>query len=151
MFCIREKPYQNIFINYGTNNVEKVPIMKTWPGIEGLNFIHTLTNLFISSQRHSKECKTFGLYGILTEQFRPQHNEIILSLQYRKLSRQAAETKKDWMGRLRKMALDCQCKETDMYLKEQFINGINDDVVITEMIRKLMAINDTSSMSSRQV
>ena len=46
------------------------------------------------------------------------------------------------------MAAECKCKGTDRYLKEQFINGMNDDVMIKEIIRELTAINDTNSVTS---
>ena len=32
-----------------------------------------------------------------------------------------------WVGRLRMMATECKYKELNRHLKEQFINGLNDD------------------------
>ena len=58
---------------YDLNHEEKVPIIKNWLGREGLQFIHTLTNA------EKETCKsTTGLFNVLKEKFRPQHNEMIL-------------------------------------------------------------------------
>ena len=40
----------------------------------------------------------------------------------------------DWIGHLRVRANECEYKEEDRRLKEQFINGINDDDLVTEII-----------------
>ena len=56
------------------------------------------------------------------------------------------------MGRLRAMAGDCKHKETaDRHLTEQIINGLNNDGMATEIISDLIAIINTSSVTSRQV
>ena len=55
------------------------------------------------------------------------------------------------MGSFRIMLADCNYKETDRCLKEQYINGMKDDTIMTEIIRGLMAIYDTSSVTSGQV
>ena len=41
------------------------------------------------------------------------------------------------MGHLRIKANECKYKERDRRLKEQFINGINDDDMMTEIISEL--------------
>ena len=38
------------------------------------------------------------------------------------------------MGKLHVIAAEYKCKETDRYLKEQFINGLNDDGRIVKII-----------------
>ena len=48
------------------------------------------------------------------------------------------------------MAADSKYKETDTHLKEQFINGLNDDFINREIIKELTAINYTNSVTSRQ-
>ena len=44
------------------------------------------------------------------------------------------------MGCLRVKASDCEYKEKERMLKEQLINGINDDYMMTEIIRELAMI-----------
>ena len=38
-----------------------------------------------------------------------------------------------------------------MWLKEQFINGLNDDTIIAKIIKELTALKDTSKVSSEEV
>ena len=54
------------------------------------------------------------------------------------------------MDRLRIMAVDCKCNETDRHLKDQFINDFNNNGMVIEIIRELAAINDRSSVISEQ-
>ena len=49
------------------------------------------------------------------------------------------------------MAADCTHKETDRCLKEQFINGLNNDCMATEIIRELKVISYASSVTGAQV
>ena len=58
--------------------------------------------------------------------FRPQFNEMIESLKYRKLCRTDNESAEEWIGRLRIMTVECNYQELDKQLKEQFIHGMND-------------------------
>ena len=44
------------------------------------------------------------------------------------------------MGHLRIKSIECSYKEKDWKLKEQFINGINDNDMVTEIIRELTTI-----------
>ena len=62
---------------YDFNNEEKVPVIKKWSGREGFQIIQTLTNA-------EKETCTSAtrLFNVLKEKFRPQHNAMILSLEY---------------------------------------------------------------------
>ena len=41
------------------------------------------------------------------------------------------------MGRLRLATVECNYKEIDRQLKEQFIHGINDNDILVEIIREL--------------
>ena len=72
-------------------------------------------------------------------------------LQYWKLSRQSNKNAEQCMGRLRTMAAECKYKELDRCLKEQFVNGLNDDVMMVEIIFELTSMLDTSSVTSKQV
>ena len=60
----------NIFHIYGTSNADRVPIIKNCFGRESLRVNQTLT------RAEQKACETVnGLFGTLTDTFRPQHNE----------------------------------------------------------------------------
>ena len=41
------------------------------------------------------------------------------------------------MSRLRTAVIECKCKEVNRQLKEQVINGLNDNEILMEVIRKL--------------
>ena len=43
------------------------------------------------------------------------------------------------MGRLHVAAAECNFREIDQQLKEQFIHGLNDKVMFDEVIRELTA------------
>ena len=69
---------------------EKVPIIKNWLGRERLQFIQTLTNV------EKEACKiTTGQFN--AKKIRPQHNEMILSLQYCKFHKEENESMQEWM------------------------------------------------------
>ena len=69
-------------------------------------------------------CKSAaGLYNVLKEKFRPLHNEITLSLQYRKLHKKENGSVQEWkVGSIK--AAECNYKGHDRWLKEQFNNDI---------------------------
>ena len=67
-----------------------------------------------------------GLFETLTKKFIPQFNETIKSLQFRKLYRFKGESTEEWLGRLCMAAAECNYKEINQQLKEQFIHGLND-------------------------
>ena len=72
---------------YDLSEQEKVPIIKNWLGKEGRQFIQSLTNI------EKEACKSAtGLIIVLKGTFRPQHNEMILSLQYYKMHRKEYES-----------------------------------------------------------
>ena len=75
-----------------------------------------------------------GCLKCLVRKIKHQYSETILLFQYCKLIREKKENAKEWMGHLRG-----QYKERDGRLKEQFINGINDNMM-TEIIWELTAI-----------
>ena len=53
------------------------------------------------------------------------------------------------MGIFHILATEYRYKEMGRHLKEQFINGLNDDGMIVEIIFKLTPVSDTSSVPSR--
>ena len=88
------------------------------------------------------------LFDILTTKFKLQYNEMVKSLQYRKLYRLENESASEWMGRLHVAAAECNFRELNRQLKEQFIHGLNDRCMLDEIIRELTAkINDEQMTS----
>ena len=47
------------------------------------------------------------------------------------------ENVEGWMGRIRTAVVECKNKGVDRQLKQQFIYGLNDDEMSTEIIREL--------------
>ena len=74
---------------------------------------------------------------MLTSKFRPQFNETIKSLQFRKLCRNDGENVEEWMVRIRVAAIECNYQEVDRQLKEQFIHRLNDKNMLGEIIKEL--------------
>ena len=67
----------------------------------------------------------------MSKKFKPQHNETILSFQYFKLRSKIKESGQKCMD---SRVTDCKYQECDGRLKEQFINDLNDQTIITEII-----------------
>ena len=88
---------------------------------------------------------------MLATKFKPQFNETIKSLQFRKLYRLEGESAEEWMGGLRIAAVECNYKEVDRQVKEQFIHGLNDRVMLDEIVRELMAKNSSKQINSEDV
>ena len=78
-----------------------------------------------------------GLFDTLPAKFKPQFNETIKSLQFRKLYRFEGKSTKEWMVRLRVAAAECSYREVDRQLKEQYIHGLNNKSMLDEVIREL--------------
>ena len=106
---------------YSLKGTEKLYTIKNWLGRGVLQSIQTLTK---TKQEACRRERSF--YKIFSEQFRPQHNKMILYFQYYKLSRLCKETTGEWMGRLRIKAAKFKYIEDDRCCKDKFINGIND-------------------------
>ena len=54
----------------------------------------------------------------------------------------------EWMKGLRLKVAKCNYKENDRNIKEQFINGMNDDSMMDDTIRKLMAAKNICDITS---
>ena len=68
-------------------------MVKNWLGRKGLQFVEVLTN------GEKTTCSTLdGLFETLSSKFRPQFNERIKSLQFRKLCKSDKESAEEWMG-----------------------------------------------------
>ena len=98
-----------------------MPIILNWLGCEGVRFVKTLTH------SEKEKCKSSSvLCEVLSEKFKPQHNETILS--HCKL-----ESSEEWMGDLQVRQMSVNTKR--QRLKEQFIARIND--MLIEIIKEL--------------
>ena len=112
----------NIFKSYNTSQAEQLAIIKKWLGRKGLQFIELLT------ETEKERCNsTEGLFTTFNNKFKPKFNKITKSLQVHKFNRQAKENTGEWMGKLRLAAVECNYREVDIQLKEQFIHGLNDN------------------------
>ena len=85
---------------------------------------------------------------MLAAKFKPQYNETVKSLQFRKLYRLENESADEWMGRLWVVVAECNFRELDRQLKEQFIHGLNDQLMLDEIIRELTAKNNDEQVTS---
>ena len=55
------------------------------------------------------------------------------------------------MGRLRLPAVECNYKEIDRQLNEQFIHGLNDNDMLAEIIRELTTAEESTAVTSEQL
>ena len=92
-----------------------------------------------------------GLFKMFSEKFSPHYKETILLLQYCKLSRKSAESVQEWMARLWIKVPEYTHQENDQGLKEQFINGMNDEDITAIITKELIALKDMCEVSSEQV
>ena len=76
---------------------------------------------------------------------------MIKSLQFRKLCRVKDESTEEWMGCLCMVEAECGCKEIDRQLRKQFIHGLNDKVMLDEIIRELTSKTSSQQMTSEDV
>ena len=67
------------------------------------------------------------------------------------MAREGRENAEEWMGHLSIEESECDYKEKVRKLKELFINGMNDDDMMTEIIRELTTIKKTNEITSDQV
>ena len=72
-------------------------------------------------------------------------------LQFRKLYRFEGESAEEWMGRLCMAVAECNYKEVNGQLKEQFVHGLNDKVMLEEVIRELTGRNNNEQTTSEGV
>ena len=108
---------------YNAQQQDKIALVKNWLGRKGLHYIESLT------EAEKQACSTLqGLFDMLAKKFRPQINETIKSLQFRKLYRFKGKSTEEWMGRLCMAVAECNYKELDQQLKEQFIHGLKNYV-----------------------
>ena len=110
---------RNVISTYNICQQEKIVMVKNRLGRKGLHYLESLTEV------EKQACGTLqGLIDTLAKKFRPQYNETIKSLQFRQLCRHYWENTEEWMERLRVVVAECNYKELDHQLKEQFTHGM---------------------------
>ena len=92
-----------------------------------------------------------SLFDTLATIFKPQYNEPIKSLQFRKLYQIDNENVEEWLGRLHVAVVECNYREVDGQLKEQFIHGLNDRCMFKEIIKELTSTNKNEQITSEGV
>ena len=73
------------------------------------------------------------------------------SLQFHKLGRHMNENAEEWVGRVRLTVVECNYKEIDWQLKEQFIHRLNDNDMLAEIIREITKAEENTPVTSEQV
>ena len=134
---------RNVLSTCNAQEPDKIAMVKNWLERKGLHYIQTL----MASEK--EPCNTLeGLFDMLATKFKPQYNETVKSLQFRKLYRLQNESADEWMGRLCVAAAECNYRELARQLKEQFIHGLNDRCMLDEIIRELTAENNDEQVTS---
>ena len=90
-----------------------------------------------------------GIFEVLSEKFK--YNGMILLLQYCRGMSKDNESAEEWMGHLWVKAKKCEYKEWHIQNKKQFINGFNDDIMVTKIIRELTMMKKTNEVTGEQV
>ena len=85
------------------------------------------------------------VFEVSSDNLKSQHYDTIMLLQCCKLKTEQNENIEEWMGHLRIKAVECDCKEKDTMLKEQFIHSINYNDILTEILRAHCNQNDKLS------
>ena len=135
---------RNVICNYNAHEQETIAMVKNWLGRKGLHYIESLTEV------EKWVCGNLqGLIDTIAKKFRPQYNETIKTLQFRQLCRHEGENAEEWMGRLQVAVAECNYKEIDCQLKEQFIHG--DKTMLDEVIRELTTKSINDQMTSEDV
>ena len=94
-------------------------------------------------------CNTLeGMCETLKNKCKPQYNETIKSLLFRKLCRYDDENVEEWMGRLHVAAVECNYQEVNRQLKEQFIYDLNDKGMLEEIIKELTTTKNDECITS---
>ena len=134
---------RNVLAKYNAQEADKITMVKNWLGRKGLHYIETLT------ENEKEACSTLeGLFNMLAAKFKPQYKETVKSLQFRKIYKLENESADEWMGRLHVAVAECNYKELDRQLKEQFICGLNNKLMLDEIIRELTTKDSDEQVTS---
>ena len=136
----------NVLSIYSTPQAGNLALVKNWLWRKGLQYLETLMTA------EKETCNNLeGLFETVTNKLKPQYNETIKSLQFRKLYRYDDENVEEWMGRLHIAAVECNYQEVNRQLKEQFIYGLNVKCMLEEIIKELTATKNDDCITSRGV
>ena len=131
---------------YELTDEEKVPVTKNWLGMEGLQLIKTCTN------EEKEKCKTAkGLFSIISHRSKPFHYRIMLLLHHCKWKRKSHESAQEWMVRLWTKTTDCNYNEYDRRLARLFIHGLDDEGLISKLLREVLALENIDEPTSEWV
>ena len=84
---------QNVLFTYNAQEQDKIAIVKNWLGRKGSHYLESLTE----AEKHA--CNTLqGLFDTLATKFKPQWNETIKLLQFRKLYRFKGKVRRNGWG-----------------------------------------------------
>ena len=137
---------KNLLSTYNTPKHNKIAMVKNWLCRKGLHYIGSIT------EAEKQACNTLqGLFDTLATKFWLQFNKTIKSLQIRRLCRSEKESAEEWMGWLWMAAVECGYKEVDRQLREQFIHGFNDKIMLVEIIIELTSRTGNVPMKSKGV
>ena len=136
---------RNMISTYNACEKERIAVVKNWLGRKGIHYTKSLTEV------EKQACDTLqGLIDTLTKKkIRLQYNEIIKSLQFRQLCRHEGGTSRNGWGGV--AAVECNYKEIDHQLKEQFIHGLNNKMMLDKVIRELTTKSSNDQMTSEDV
>ena len=97
---------RNVLSTYNTQEADKIPMVKNWLGRRGLHYIESLMT------NEKEVCNMLGgLFDMLATKFKPQYNEMVKSLQFRRLYGLDNESADEWMGRLHMAVVECNYRE----------------------------------------
>ena len=131
---------------YELSEEEKAPVIKNCLGQEGLQ----LKQMFTEEKK--EKCITVkGFFAVLYSKFKPWRNRILIWLQYHGLHRNSNESAQEWMGMLRIKAAECQYNEYKKILTEQFISGLKDIQMISEILKEVVTLEDTEDATNKHV
>ena len=136
----------NVLSTYGIPEEKKLALVKKLARKKRLQYFEMLM------PAEKEACNILdGLFEMLAIKFKPQYNESIKSLNFRKLYQLDKENVEEWMGRLCVVAVEYNYREVDRQLKEQFICGFNDRCMLEEIIKELPSTNDDEQITSEGV
>ena len=99
---------RNVLLTYNTQEADQIAMVKNWLRRKGLHYLETLM------ANEKEACNRLqGLFDTLATKFKPQYNETVKSLQFRKLYRLENESADEWMGRLHVAAAECNYRQLD--------------------------------------
>ena len=97
---------RNVLSTYNTQEADKIAMVKNWLGRRGLHYIESLMT------NEKEACSTLkGLFDTLATKFKPQYNETVKSLQFRKLYILENESTDKWMRRLHMVVAECNYRK----------------------------------------